>query len=76
VNYLKQGTNDSVQCESEYNIFLDIIKYSKVEISNKDDYIRLKEDIQKIQKPDFQIIFYLSIAPEHFCDFIDNYKEI
>gem|GEM_PF-2828601 len=57
-------------------MFLKNINYSKVEVNNKADYLSLEKDIKAKLKKDTKIIFYLSISPEHFYSFIDNYKEI
>ncbi len=76
IDYVRDESNDFIEDKSEFNNFLDTVSYSKLEIDNKDDYIQLKNDIEKLRKPDSQIIFYLSISPEYFSAFIDNYKSI
>ena len=47
-----------------------------MEINEKNDYLQLQHDIEKLKKPDSQIIIYLSISPEHFPHFIDNYTSM
>ena len=76
IQYIKQETNEFIEEKSELDNFLQTVNYSQVEINEKDDYLRLKNDIEKLRKPDSQIIFYLSISPEFFWNFIDNYKSI
>lgn len=74
--YIDNETNEFIEKETDFSNFLDTISYSKVELTNPNDYSNLKNDIKKIQKIDSQVIFYLSISPEYFDNFVDNYKHI
>ena len=57
--------------------FIDSIIYSKVEINKENDYKSLQKDIIKAKYwKDSQVIFYLSVSPEYFWSFVDNYKNI
>jgi glucose-6-phosphate 1-dehydrogenase len=38
--------------------------------------VKLQNDIEKLQKKDSQIIFYLAISPDYFYAFVDHYKSI
>jgi glucose-6-phosphate 1-dehydrogenase len=75
-NYIKQKTLDFIKQKSDFEDFLKKINYSKVELNEQNDYKTLKNDIKKLQKTNSQVIFYLSIAPEFFTNFVDNYKFI
>lgn len=76
IDYVSTETNEFIEDKSNFDNFLDTINYSKVEIDNKNDYINLKNDIEKLRKNGSQIIFYLSISPEYFSSFIENYKSV
>lgn len=75
-NYIKNETNNFIDKKNNFWEFLEKINYSKVELNEENDYLNLKNDIEKLQKQDSQVIFYLSIAPEFFTNFVDNYKLI
>ncbi|MFA5917902.1 MAG: glucose-6-phosphate dehydrogenase [Candidatus Gracilibacteria bacterium] len=75
-NYIKQETSEFIKQKSNFVDFLKKINYSKVELNEQDDYKTLKNDIAKLQKSNSQVVFYLSIAPEFFTNFVDNYKFI
>ena len=73
---MDQETNPFIQKESDFLNFLEKVNYTKVELDKADDYINLKNDIQKLRKDNTQVVFYLAISPEHFTNFIDNYKNL
>ena len=75
-DYIKSETKEFIKQENDFDDFLSKLNYSKVELSSENDYINLKNDIEKLQKKDSQVIFYLSISPEFFTNFVDNYKFI
>ncbi len=74
--YLEIETKEFIKKDNTFLKFIKNINYSKVEINNWTDYSELKKDINKLQKNNSQIIFYLSISPEYFNSFVDNYKHI
>ncbi|MDD2871318.1 MAG: glucose-6-phosphate dehydrogenase [Candidatus Gracilibacteria bacterium] len=74
--FIDKETDEFIGKSDDFSRFLDTINYSKVELTNPTDYANLKQDIKKIQRKTSQIIFYLSIAPEYFDAFVDNYKHI
>lgn len=76
VEYIKKETSEFIAEDSKLDDFFKTVSYSRLEINQKEDYLNLKQDIEKIQTKDCQIVFYLSIASEHFPIFIDNYKYI
>jgi len=76
IEYVDRETADFIEKREDFIDFLETIHYSQVELSNGDDYASLKSDIQKLQKEDSQVVFYLSISPEYFASFVDNYKHI
>jgi glucose-6-phosphate 1-dehydrogenase len=75
-DYVKQETLEFIKQKSDFEDFLKKINYSKVELTNQEDYETLKNDIEKLQNSNSQVVFYLSIAPEFFASFVDNYKFI
>lgn len=76
MQYIDQETTEFIKKKPDFSSFLSTIQYSKVELNKSDDYANLKTDIEKLQRADSQVIFYLSISPEHFSGFVDNYKHI
>ena len=76
IDYIQEETNDFIEDKTDFDDFLKTITYTKVEINEKNDYLQLQHDIEKLKKPDSQIIIYLSISPEHFPHFIDNYTSM
>ncbi|MEI6426168.1 MAG: glucose-6-phosphate dehydrogenase [Candidatus Absconditabacteria bacterium] len=75
-NYVQTETTEFIDQGSNFPDFLKKIRYSQVELDKPSDYFSLQKDIQNIQKPDSQVIFYLAISPAHFYNFVDNYKSI
>lgn len=69
-------TQKFIEKKDDFKNFLEKVLYSKLELHNPSDYLDLKKDIEKLQKKDSQIIFYLAISPEYFDNFIQNYKNI
>lgn len=76
IEYVDRETADFIEKREDFIDFLETIHYSRVELDNGDDYASLRSDIQKLQKEDSQVVFYLSISPEYFSSFVDNYKHI
>lgn len=74
--YVDRETEDFIDKREDFVRFLDTIHYSKVELDRGEDYAILKSDIQKLRKEGSQVVFYLSISPEYFPVFVDNYKQI
>lgn len=76
VQYIKEKTESFISDQSLFKDFFKKVSYTQVEINNQQDYITLKNNIIKKQKSDSQILLYLSISPELFPIFIDNYKNL
>lgn len=76
IGYAKEETGPFIEERSAFDDFFRTVRYSRVELNQKNDYLKLKNDIERLKRPDSQIIFYLSISPEFFSSFIDNYKAI
>lgn len=76
IEYIDRETGDFIEKKEDFIHFLETIHYSRVELDRSEDYSTLKNDIRKLQKADSQVVFYLSISPEYFPAFVDNYKHI
>lgn len=75
-NYIDLETEEFIEKDEDFSLFLKNINYSKVELTKSEDYSKLRQDISKYEKNDTRVIFYLSISPEYFDAFVDNYKYI
>ncbi len=75
-SYVQTETAEFIDQGANFPDFLKTITYSQVELDRADDYLKLQNDIQKLQQADSQIIFYLAISPDYFHAFIDNYKQL
>ncbi len=76
IQYIDTETSDFIEKEADFKAFLNTITYSKVELTKSEDYSKLRGDINKYEKKETQVIFYLSISPEYFDAFVDNYRYI
>ncbi len=76
-DYIDEGLEDFVEKWSDFINFLDTVTYSKVQLDVPKDYKTLQTTIKNLDSQgNAQLIFYLSISPEYFWDFISNYKYI
>lgn len=76
LEFIKTESGPFVEDQGVFDAFLETVHYSRVDIERSSDYQGLKSDIARLTKEDSQIIFYLSIAPEHFTRFVDEYKQM
>ena len=75
--FLDESLDEFIDSWSDFKAFLDTITYSKVDLDASEDYASLQVHIQSIDGSESaQVIFYLSISPEYFGSFTDNYKHI
>ena len=75
--FLDESLDSFIDKWSNFTDFLDTITYSKVDLDAWEDYKTLHSDIENIDdSAHAQVIFYLSISPEYFWSFTDNYKHI
>jgi len=72
--YVQNETEEFIQQGDDFSVFLQKIQYSEVELEKQEDYLTLQTSIEKLQKKDSQVIFYLAISPSYFYAFVDNYK--
>lgn len=61
--YLKE-MNNKIKNNSAINNLKDILSYYKMDINNKEDYLKLTAHINKIKNEDSRVIAYLAISPE------------
>jgi glucose-6-phosphate 1-dehydrogenase len=75
--FLDENLKTFVDRWSNFKDFLGTISYSKVNLDEGEDYKALQSHIESIDTDkNAQIIFYLSISPEYFGDFISHYTHI
>ncbi len=72
--FISEETEEFLEKKEDFSIFLDSVKYLKLELENKEDYRSLEKYLMQHRKTDSQVIFYLAISPEYFSSFIDNCK--
>ena len=75
-SYVQKETEEFIHQGDDFSVFLQKINYSEVELGEQTDYVKLQNDIQRLQKKDSQIIFYLAISPDYFYAFVDHYKSM
>lgn len=74
--YIDRETDGFIEKREDFPRFLETVRYSRVEINNSSDYAQLRDSIRSLEREDSQVVFYLSISPEHFAGFVDNYKHV
>ena len=71
--YIASETSPFIRKSDMFTSFLSCIDYQRVEVTANDDYEILSKKIHTHSTVDTQVVIYLSIAPEHFAPFIENY---
>ena len=74
IDYIKKESKPYLSDEDSSEDFFSELKYSKLDLTQEEDYYNLKKYIQNLDDWDSQIIIYLSISPEYYFDFIENSK--